>query len=238
MSETYYAGAYWGCRPESAQECARRAETFFRLLSQCHPTYARWYEKASSTQRALQLQFDLNLDTFVRFFEKKTYQLGKDGFVFGAWTGHRENQGGMVSLTCGSAAEVTPNGVLLYLPSEPPASELLITLPLLTGVMRAMALAWEPDWAYAGSDEFRDCLSQETSDTFVGWLTYIARSWGEVPALPEPARIEPVEDKGTLIILGPERLSATNPGHLALGQQVQQVLKTHGLLRRLPERRS
>ncbi len=58
MRESYLAGAYWGCRPESAGECARRAETFFRLLSECHPSYTRWYEQASSPKRALQLRFE------------------------------------------------------------------------------------------------------------------------------------------------------------------------------------
>ncbi|MFY0572302.1 Imm52 family immunity protein [Archangium lansingense] len=58
MSEPYYAGAYWGCRTESAEECARRAETFFRLLSAAHPDYTRWFEQANSTKRALQLPFE------------------------------------------------------------------------------------------------------------------------------------------------------------------------------------
>lgn len=31
--ETYYAGAYWGTRQESAEECARRAAAFFNLLA-------------------------------------------------------------------------------------------------------------------------------------------------------------------------------------------------------------
>jgi hypothetical protein len=235
MRETYYAGAYWGCRPESAQVCARRAETFFRLLSVCHADYARWFEKHNSVKRALQLQFEPTADTFERFFGKKKYQLGQDGFIFGTWTGHvEENLGGMVSFTCGSRAEVTPNGVLLYFPSEGPGTERLLTLPVLTGVMRAMALAWEPDWAVATSDDLRGSLSRKGfAGTFVGWLTYISRQWGEVPALPEPVRVEPVEDKGKLVVLTPERLSASNPEHLALGHRVQRVLDERGLLKRL-----
>jgi hypothetical protein len=237
MNETYYAGAYWGCRPESAEACARRAETFFRLLSASHPDYARWYEKHNSVKRALQLQFEPSYDTFVRFLGKKKYQAGRDGFLFGAWTGHRDNQGGMVTFSCGSEAETVPNNALLYLPSEPPGWEHLVTLPVLTGVMRAMALAWEPDWAVATSDDLRGSLSQKGAvGTFVGWLTYLSRQRGEVPALPEPVRIEPVEDKGTLLILTPERLSAAHPEHVALGQRVQRVLDEHGLLRRVVER--
>lgn len=240
MSETYYAAAYWGCRPESAQECARRAERFFRLLSGCESTYARWYEQHDSVERALQLQLKPTTDTFTRFFGMKSYQVGKDGFVFSAWTGHvADGQGGMVMLRCGSDAAAAPNSVLLYLPSEGAELERLLSLPVLTGVMRAMVLAWEPDWAVVVSEDFRDCLSQQGSaGTFVGWLTYFSRRRGELPALPEPVRVEPVEDKGTLVVLGSERLGAANPEHLELGRRVQQVLEERGLLRRVVERRT
>jgi hypothetical protein len=232
MNETYYAGAYWGCRPESAEECAHRAEIFFRLLSACHPDYSHWYEQASSTKRALQLRFEPSFDTFMRFFGKKKYQAGKDGFLFGAWTGHLENQGGMVMIGCGATAETVPNSVLLHFPSEPPGMDRLVTLPVLTEVTRAMVLAWEPLWAVATSDDLRRHISrQDEADTFVGWVTYICRQWGEVPALPEPVRVEAVEDKGTLILLTPERLSANNPEQVALGHRVQQVLEERGLLR-------
>ena len=40
-----------------------------------------------------------------------------------------------------------------------------------------------------------------------------------------------MEDRGTLIILTPERLSASNPEHLALGRRVQQALHEKALLR-------
>lgn len=241
MNEVFHAAAYWGFRPESAQDCARRAETFFRLLAACHPDYARWYEQAYSTKKALQLQFEPTFETFVRFFGKKGYQAGKDGFSFGAWTGHVpvNEAGGMVTLWCGTPAEVAPNNALLYFPSEGPGLDRLLTLPVLTGILRAMALAWDPDWAYVASDDFRDRMSEKGSaGTFVGWLTYYSRSWGEVPPLPEPVRVEPVEDKGSLVILAPERVSAANPEHVALGHRVQGVLESHGLLRRVIPRRA
>ncbi|QRN94196.1 immunity 52 family protein [Archangium violaceum] len=235
MRETYYAGAYWGRRQESAEECAQRAETFFRLLAGCHPTYARWYEKTKSTKKGLQLGFDPTRDTFVRFFGKKKYQNGTDGFYFGAWTGHEEeDQGGAVTLFCGAHGEGSSNHVLLYFPVEEPGSEKVLTTPVLAGVMRAMALAWEPDWGVIVSGDFRDGLSEQGSaGTFVGWVTYFSRQRGEVPALAEPVRVEPVEEKGTLVILTPERLSGRIPEHLALGRRVQQSIETRGLLRRI-----
>lgn len=237
MGEPYYAGAYWGCRTESAEECARRAETFFRLLSAAHPDYARWFEQANSTKRAIQLHFEPSFDTFVRFFSKKKYQAGRDGFSFSAWTGHLENQGGMVLLGCGGDAEVAPNSAFLHFPSEPPGRDRLVTLPVLTEVMRALLLAWEPDWAVATPRDFREHLSPtRLPGTFVGWMTYFSRQRGEVPALPEPVRVEPVDDKGTLVILTPERLSAANPEHVALGQRVQKLLEERGLLGKVVER--
>ncbi|MFY0572303.1 immunity 52 family protein [Archangium lansingense] len=176
----------------------------------------------------------LLFDTFVRFFGKKKYQAGKDGFSFGAWTGHLENQGGMLLLGCGGDAEVAPNNALLHFPSEQPGRDRLVTLPVLTEVMRAMLLAWEPDWVVATPRDFREHLSRtRLPGTFVGWMTYFSRQRGEVPPLPEPVHVEPVEDKGTLVILTPERLSTDNPAHVALGQHVQQILEERGLLRKV-----
>lgn len=240
MSESYLAGAYWGCRRESAEECGRRAETFFRLLSECHPSYGRWYEQANSPKKALQLQFEPTLENFVRFFGMKKHQILDDGFSFSAWTGHvGQDQGGVVMLRCGSDAEVSPNRVRLSFPKEELGKERMLTASVLARVMRALALAWEPDWAIATADGFWEQLSQQGRlGTFVGWMTYVSRQRGEVPALPEPVRVEPVDDKGTLIILTPERLTPSNPEHVTLAHHIQQVLQERGLLRMVVERRS
>ncbi|WP_395829759.1 Imm52 family immunity protein [Archangium violaceum] len=53
MTERYYTGVYWPARLESAEECARRSATFFRLLSQCDELYARWYEKGDTEEEAI-----------------------------------------------------------------------------------------------------------------------------------------------------------------------------------------
>ncbi|OJT26856.1 hypothetical protein BO221_02240 [Archangium sp. Cb G35] len=238
MRETYYAGIYWGRRKEPAEECARRAEAFFHLLSQCDPIYTRWFEKADSRKKALQLQFEPTAETFLRFFKKRTYQEGRDGFMLGFWTGHEPGHGGRVTLRCGSAAEFVPNRCLLNLPKEEPEKERMLKVDVLAQVLRAMVLAWEPDWGVITSGDFRDNLSpQGNVETFVGWWTYFSRHRGEVPPLPEPVRVQPVEDKGSLVLLTPERLTASNPDHLALGRRVQEELSAKGLLEPVVSRR-
>jgi hypothetical protein len=233
MSETYGIKAYWGHRPESAEECARRAETFFRLLAECHPDFARWYEKGSSARKALQLGFEPTRETFRRFFGREKYRILDDGFEFGAWTGHLEQgQGGMVTLSCGSKAEVAPNFLWLFLPEEAPGHERVLSAPVVAGAMRAIAVAWEPEWAVATADGLWEELSGGSRlGCFVGWMTYFSRERGEVPTLPAPVRIESVGDKGALVILTPERLTPSNPEHVALAWRTQRALEERGLFR-------
>jgi hypothetical protein len=95
-----------------------------------------------------------------------------------------------------------------------------------------MALAWEPDWAVAMSRAYRDMENKDgRADVWLGWVTYLARQRGVVPPLPAPVRIEPVEDKGTLIVLTPERFTVANPEHVAQARRVRELLAKAGLMR-------
>ena len=232
MKETYYAGVYWPARRESAEECARRAETFFRLLSGADPIYVHWFEQANSLKKALQLRFEPTYETFLRFFKLKKYNEGSFGFSFSAWTGHKEDgHGGMVMLSCGSAAAPPPNACLLNLPSAGLEEQRVLSAPVLTEVMRALVLAWEPDWGGVISHAYRDLRDEPVGPPYTGWLMYFSRQRGEVPPLPEPVRVEPVEDKGTLVILTPERFTVDNPAHVALADEVRASLDKAGLLK-------
>ena len=194
--------------------------------------FSRWFEQADSLEEALRLQFEPTHQSFVRIFGREENQLDGDGITFGAWTGHDEGHGGGVTLICGSKSPPPPNNCRLYLPDQQPNAGRVLTLPVLEEVLRALALAWEPDWASVFSEDFRAAMSETGKwGTFVGWVTYVSRCRGEAPPLPEPVRVEPVGDKGTLIILTPEQLNAFNPEHLALGRRVQEVLTEKNLLR-------
>ncbi|HYO55341.1 immunity 52 family protein [Archangium sp.] len=232
--DDYYTAVYWGCRVESAEECARRAETFFRLLSRCAPDYSCWFEQADSRKKALQLRFEPTAEMFVRFFKRRGYRLGKIGFTFGAWTGHEEDErGGVVSFICGDDAMAAPNNCILYLPKEEPGTERVLTTSVLREVIRAMVLAWEPDDGGVFSDAYQELRNEPVGPPRTGWLMYFSRRRGEVPPLPEPVRTEPVEDKGTLVILTPERFNGHDPAHVALADQVRGLLDRAGLLKEL-----
>ncbi|WP_323394761.1 immunity 52 family protein [Myxococcus guangdongensis] len=95
--------------------------------------------------------------------------------------------------------------------------------------------------AIATSSSHRDSVTTTPkAGTFVGWIMYLSRRGGAVPPLPAPVRVEPVDDKGTLIVLTPERFTVRNPEHVALAERVRELLDEAGLLKPLqaqPSRR-
>ncbi|MBZ4329492.1 immunity 52 family protein [Corallococcus sp. AS-1-12] len=135
-------------------------------------------------------------------------------------------------MTCGGYAQGNSNVCVLSLPSKGESAERLLTASMLTAVMRSMALAWEPDWAVAMSDAYREMDGRQgKDDPWLGWVTYLPSHRGKVPPLPAPVRIEPVEDRGSLIILTPERFTVANPEHLELARRVRELLARAGLMR-------
>jgi hypothetical protein len=236
MQDTFYAGVYWPGRKESAEECARRAEVFFRLLSQCDPLYARWFEQASSLKKALQLQFEPSYETLLRLFKSRKYNEGAFGVSFSAWTGHeRDGHGSSMMLSCGSGVTPPPNNCLLYLPDKGPGTERVLTASVLAELIRAMVLAWEPDDGGIISRGYQELRNQPVGPPRIGWLMYFSRRRGDLPPLPAPVRVAPVEDKGTLIILTPERFNGHDPAHVALADQVRGLLDRAGLLKDLDD---
>ena len=231
MSESYYTAVYWPGRHETIAECARRAETFFRLVTQCHPMFARWFEQAETLEEALQLQFEPDHETLERLFAKRD-KIDHTGFVFGAWTGQTgSGHGSMLLLSCGFASESGHNSCLLYLPYAGSETARVLTPTVLSAVLGAMVLAWEPSIGLATSDDLPAVLREDKDRRpSLGWLTYFASHRGPVPPLAPPVRVEPLEDKGTLVILTSERLSAGNPEHVALALGVQAVLDEQNLL--------
>lgn len=235
MTESYYAGIYWPARPESAEECARRTETFFQLLARCDHLFGRWYEQADSEEAALQRGFTPDYETLLRLYRTEENPLGTAGFNFSAWTGHVDDgRGSMVRITCGDSSGAYPNCCVLHLPwpEIEPEGARVMTLPVVVNVLRAMVLAWEPVLGVVASDELRWALRPERdSRGFAGWLTYVSGERGEMPVPPLPIRTEPVEGQGSILVLTPERVSASNPEHLSLARRAQALLDANGLLR-------
>lgn len=231
--DSYYAGAYWGPRKETPEECARRAEAFMAAIANVDPAFSQWFEQGRSRKDALKRRIEPSGEAL-----EKRVRRGRDrqfeslGYSVWAWNGATDDYDSCgFHFYCGGYSEGQSNNCVVNLPIRGPNAERMLSVPVLTGLVRSMALAWEPESALATSNMHRDVVTPHgTSKTFVGWIMYFPHSRGRVPPLPAPVRIEPVEDKGTLIVLTPERLTAENPEHVELGKRVHELLSRAGLL--------
>jgi len=238
VPEGYYAGAYWGPRKESPEECAQRAANFLNLLAPYDPLLAHWYKPARSAKDARKHPLmPPDVPTLTGLFRRGVNrERGGPAIEQLGYTLWFDNGGGKfdragLQILCGCYSEAVSNACVLTLPITGPEAERVRALPVLAGAVRSMAMTWDPDWAVATSDSFRRLMREPSkSSAFVGWVTYLSRRRGTVPPLPAPVRIEPVEDKGTLIILTPERLTARNPEHVEQGHRVCELLARAGLM--------
>jgi hypothetical protein len=202
------------------------------------PTWTHWFGKASTLKEALKLRVDPVATTFETLFALKKHQL-LEGYMLDLWNGEyggADSQFADATTTdfsCGHASRFTTNVCILNPPdpTDSPVGKRIVTTPIMTQVLRAMAIAWEPDQGVVMSHGYRDrFISDKLPDVLVGWVTYLSRRRGAVPPLPTPVRVEPVEELGTLIILTPERFTVDNPAHVELASQVRQILDQAGLL--------
>jgi len=237
--DSYYAGAYWGPRRESPEECARRAVTFLNLMAACDPLLAQWNKipKPRGKERKTPLM-PPELPTLTEAYRRGVNRepggppIEHLGLTVSAYNDGTGSDYASVSMRCGSYEQnSSANACILSLPSKGENAERILTAPVLAEVVRSMALAWEPDWAVAMSRTHRELDDKEgEADVWLGWVTYLARHRGTVPPLPAPVRIEPVEDRGTLIILTLERFTVANPEHVALARRVRELLARAGLM--------
>ncbi|MCY1045069.1 immunity 52 family protein [Corallococcus sp. bb12-1] len=236
MTETIYAGSYWGARKESAEACALRMERLFANLASVDSSFAQWFQQGRSRKAALLRPIEPGGSALEALIRRGRDRVFEDlGFRVRGWNGVTDDHDASgLDVTCGGYTQAVNNFCVFSLPTQGPHAERVLTAPILCGLVRSMATAWEPEWAIATSTAHRNRVTDNPKPgTFVGWIMYLARSRGPVPPLPAPVRIEPVEDKGTLIILTPERFTVSNPEHVALAEHVRGLLDTAGLMKPL-----
>lgn len=237
MQPGYFVGAYWGPRKETALECARRAELFFHLLSRCDPALSQWFHSGRGAPRDLPgwpVQPEIeHLEKFLLKTRRRT-DVGKkviDDMGFGSILWNAGEPPAYIHLGCGSYSR-GGNMCLLYPPKAGPVQERLLHAPIVAEILTSMVKAWDPDFAVVTSDDMWDAVKKQRREVDVGWLTYLSRRLGSLPPLPAPVRIEPVGSLGWLLVLAPERMSASNPEQVSFTRKIRQLLDRAGLIER------
>jgi hypothetical protein len=207
-----------------------------QLLVPVDPLFASWFKRAKSLKESLKRPLELELSSLQKYIQRcimrddRRQPMEDLGFSVWLWNGRQGGNHAWLRMSCGGSSEWVSNTCILEAPDEGPGSERVLTASFQVQALRAVATAWEPDWGVGISSAHRDIIETKCPDVLVGWVTYLSRRLGRVPPLPAPVRIEPVEDKGTLVILTPERFTASNPEHVALAERVRDLLDRAGLL--------
>jgi hypothetical protein len=104
---------------------------------------------------------------------------------------------------------------------------------VLEGLLRAAVAAFDPDWAFAGSEALPITpLPFYTDGTpVIGWMTYLRRGFPEVPrTLPQPAVVYPVAGRGTLVVAHPEPFHERDAAQRAAMDRVEEALSAARVL--------
>lgn len=232
MVETYYAGSYWLARLEPIEACAQRLESFLRAMGPLEPTWNRWHQSAASFEKARKRQVQPDALTLAKLLGQKSNRF-RDSSSFWLWAGEAPDETTGIHGDCGGSSTRVNSNCILNALGQSEVAKRVVNASILAGVVRAMALAWEPEVGIATSDAHREQLMAgrfPEPGTFVGWVMYFADFRGPVPPLPSPVQVEHIPDRGTLITLTQEKFSVENPAHVALAADVQARLQAAGLL--------
>ncbi|PTL80690.1 hypothetical protein DAT35_27820 [Vitiosangium sp. GDMCC 1.1324] len=210
----------------------------FSALRTVAPDFAHWLKQGRSRREALQHPIETDRATLTKMFRRGKDRMFEDlGFRISGWNGADDDEASSFLFSVGIYSEFVTNACVFNLPSpgldgkESPSSQRVLTATVLSGLVRAMAVAWEPEWAIATSHAHRDeFIPRPRPARLWGWVTYYSDAVGRVPPLPAPVRMERVENQGTLLVLTPERFTARNPEHVALAERVRGLLDRAGLL--------
>ncbi|MHA7634997.1 immunity 52 family protein [Corallococcus sp. M7] len=229
MLETHFAGCYWLARPEPVEVCARRLETFLGKMALLEPTWNRWHQSAATFEKARKRQVQADTKTLAKLLGQKSNRFG-GASDFWLWAGETEDETSGINGNCGGSSIHACSACILHSLGQSEVAKRVVTAPVMTGVVRAMALAWEPEFALAASDQHRELVAVPMVENYIGWVTYLADFRGSVPPLPSSVQVEHIPDRGTLITLTQEKFSVSNPAHVALAADVQARLQAAGLL--------
>jgi hypothetical protein len=221
MGESYYVGAYWDARKETAEACARRASLCLGDLARLEGALSHWYRKGKAAAKAQPSPIGADEASLAALLQGGRNRKDADrsvipelGFSAGLWTGGAKGESVGLSLCCGGYSPYVSNSCVLELPTAGEAASRMLTSAFLEKVLRVLVERWDPRRAIATSFE---------SDAAAGWLTYVRATPDVFSDLASSCRVAPA-GPGTLIVLTEELFSARNPAHLKSAKHLSEAL--------------
>ena len=172
-----YVGAYWGARPESLDECARRTTAFLSRIRGLDEAFERWFDKGLSRRSAGRRELAVRLPSVsamlaagrnrTDFGDSAIHELG---YTLSVWNGCDDSVS--MSVLCGMYASVPniSNAAVLHLSSA--VSARLTSSPAARTMMELLIDVWSPEWATWSTRRWRTDQGW-TKGRVAGWMTYV-----------------------------------------------------------------
>lgn len=239
MIDSHYIGAYWGPRPESSTDCARRIVDLLGRLSEISDQLACWFDKASSKQTALSSPVLPQIESVERllaagrhFKDEPLVPVPDLGFHIGIWNGRSGAEAGSLSISCGGWFEGLSNSVVLKLPPSLLSATTEHLSALLGRVVGTLVSIFDPDSLRYSSNGLAERLglydfNQNQKPLWTpGWITYVApRLQLSLPGTAFAAIEPPLRVPGSCVIAGNPPFSVENAVQLeGVSQMLQQFV--------------
>ncbi len=232
----YLVRAFWGDRPESVEQCARRMSGVMQCLSRCHDALTGWRPQISPGERRMPPVIDpTDHDVLVELLlqGRNRTDIGRRiipefGFIV-SFFNDPGPKGFVVLAHCGAYETGSPlpiaNEVWIDFPAYEAAPEYL-TPTLLARTLECVVQEFEPGWAFASPC---DWTLGRVGPLEIGWLTYLPQSPSALPALPAGVQVRPWR-RGSIISLPWDDRDPLGPAGDRLAGQVVEALLAAGLI--------
>jgi hypothetical protein len=239
MSDPFYAAVYWGARQEPRDVCAARICAALNELRSVNDQFQNWYKQGRSRKESLQHDILIEIGAIDRLLAAGVNRtdIGKNpipelGFSLSFWNGGPENGAISLMLRCGVYDIRIGNAVVLNLPRDGEQAKDVIRFDTMSQILEIFARHFVPDWGTVNSTRLRNSVLNIPKEMpQVGWLTYLSRTFGEVPPCPDYELIT-IAELGTLIVTTREVFSVDDPKHVRSVMAAAEAV--HRLINRSP----
>ena len=178
LIDSFIFGAYWGSRAETLSEIVDKTSYTLTALREADGQFANYYRGGMGRKKALEQEVLLDEDsirklclTMTKRGELDANGFAKMGFLFGVWTGQKDDESSAVSFTAGHAFETSnlSNCCVINLPAEGPARTRLLQPEISRKILEIMVRTWNPDYAVLTSSFLRERLNVGNE---LGWMSY------------------------------------------------------------------
>lgn len=236
--DSFYLGAYWGPRRESAGDCATRTVQLLRHLQALHPRLAHWRTVArkKSERRLVDLTVDAVEPLFKHHYNDFCQPVPELGFDL--WLSNSLPSAScrcVVSIGCGAWGDYVGNTCIVKFPGDQRALDELLDPPVAVRMIMHVVESMEPEWAILMSSKLRDeILDPFRTGRYVGIVTYLASHKFRIPeCLDSPTKRIDISDHGSIFLLTEERFAIDNPDHIDAAKRLVKVMRKQGVFKKM-----